>query len=177
MESQFARRPWKWRFFGSKGFLFREDPLFFPMQENETIRRPLNRSTTRCHVLSTSEITVAPFPPPSTPFRNVTRARNRNGPLFLSRQLKLLPSFPEHCPRAFVSSRAVIVSPTFRPFSRSYLIFPVVPSFRVFPPSCPDSLSPSPDSGSNSSSSSSDICPFIRFFLPARSRNDLPERG
>lgn len=102
MESQFARRPWKWRFFGSKGFLFREDPLFFPMQENETIRRPLNRSTTRCHVLSTSEITVAPFPPPSTPFRNVTRAgaRNRNGPLFLSRQLKLLPSFPEHCPRA-----------------------------------------------------------------------------
>lgn len=82
-------------------------------------------------------------------------ASKRNGPLFLPRQLaKLLPSFPEHCPRRIVSSRDVIVLLSTQLLPGDSLVertaAPV--GHNIWPP------------------------PFIRFFLAARSRNDLPVR-
>lgn len=70
-----------------------------------------------------------------------SEARNRNGPLFLSRQLKLLPSFPEHCPQRIVSSRAVIVSSHPSPLCLTSVSFPLPPrTLLVVQQSCPDSL-------------------------------------
>lgn len=138
---------------------------------------------------ATSEITVAPFPPPPPHLVDTLLKRDESGRgqgtvmghYFCRGNWNFFPPFRNIAPERIVSSRAVIVSsslpPTFRPFSRSYLIFSILPSL---PPSfhrvAPILLSSSPTSGS-SNSGSSDICPFIRFFLPARSRNDLPERG
>ena len=116
----------------------------------------------------------------STPFWNGKHreARNLNGPLFLSRQLKLLPSFPEHCPQRIVSSRAVIVS------SPLYLPFEVSPSLQRLLLLTPTGFLvraglPGSSSSNDSFAVRRNIClhrSSDSFSLSARSRNDLPGR-